>query len=932
MTQAVPPDVAPQEAPPERVAFKRGNDVYLVNADEAALMRPDAGWTRATDADVAAAQRRAEFANNPLLMPIAAVQGALDPFGFSALARGAAQLVGGDEAAAATANALDTIRGTHDIAYTGGQIGSILLPGAAAKAARAAAEGGLLARGGAAALSGLAAPAAATSAIGEAASAAAARAVGATIGEGATGLAARLAQRAIPGAVGGAVEAGIYGAGQAASDLAVKNEPLTAEALAASAGHAALLGAGVGGGIGALSAVGRASADRVAGLLRRETATAERSAVAAEATTAAEREAVRDATETTTRKVVEEPIAAGAAGAADAATAERAANAVDAARNTVGEVLGDSAAGIKDTLIGGVREQVNNLGKALEDAPEALRNWGREQAIKSTGAQSKLLDALEEKGAAVQKRVADMMLKELPAAAGKTELGVVSREGMLEGSKKLLREKWKQMESVLAGADAAAAADATLRPQWNNVLSRYENEIRPALLDNIGGEALAKRADELVADIGARVEDAGFERFHAFRKKFDKKIKWAGKTGESELQDALKGLRGAFEDELQRAVTSAGGAEATAAYVAGKADYEAARWIHDAAKYGTKRLIKNNSISLGDKVTAATGAIIGGMALGPVGAITSLAGAAAGAAANKFARHYGNQFAATMLTKAAEIQGIQGVADRLVTRLDSGIDLAFRAGERAASAPRQASQAARAVRRTVEETTTRTTRERDYQRTVSSVRAAASNERATAERIEQSLAPVAQASPQVARQTVSTVLRGVAFLDSKIPVSAMRADTLTPHLDEPRASQDEKARFMRYARAVNDPVTVVEDLRAGKITREGVEAVRVVYPQLYAQIQQAAVSRLADLKRPISYAQRVQLSILLGVPGDPSLQPKALSALQSTYANGGQSGGMSSPPASGQMAPAGGAPGPQLRQTLKLAQATQTATQALEAE
>lgn len=910
MTQSLP---VPAAAPPERVALRRGADVYTVDAADAPTMLAQ-GFTPASDADVADAQYRASIADSPLAAVSAASLGALRTatFGLSdAAITGAAGALGGEDVRRRTAETLQAFQEAQPTASLAGEAAGLFAPGAALKLARVAEGGSLAARATAGAARALAAPAEGAALAGEAAAAAARRAVGATLGEGATGLAARLAQRAIPGAAQGAVEAGLFGAGQAISQAAIKDEPLTAEAIAAAAGHAALLGGGIGGGIGALSGIGSAAAERAAQALRRETVTAERTAAEAAATRAETRAAEREATETTTRTTVEEPVAG-----AQATPAEQLTNQARGVLGTAREVAGESAQELYDVARGTVREAVQGAREAAANAPEALQAFARERALKSTGALVKEWDELERMGEAVRERTANMLLDEAPAAVGKKSLAQLSRSDIQEAASALKSRATEQIKAPLRAADAAGAA----KPKWDNVLRAYQNDIRPALLDNIGGEALAKRVDELVDDIGERVADASFDRFHRFRAKFDRKIKWAGQTGESEIQEALRGLRGAYEGEVQRALADNVSAEAAQAYRAAKTDYQAAQWLEKAATRGVRRLEQNRSISITDYLTGIVGAGVGGLGLG-------IPMAAAGAVANKVARERGNQILATLATRAADVRGIQGVADRVVTKLDVGLDRVIRAGEAAASAPSRASSVARGVRRTVVETTTKASREKEYQRTVSSVRAAASDERATAQRVEQALGPVASVAPNVSRDAVSTVLRGAAFLNAKIPVAALRADSVSPHLDEPRASADEQARFLRYARAVNDPQTVVDDMAQGKLTREAAEAVRVVYPRLYQQMQATALRRLAELRKPMGYPQRVQLSILLGVPADPSLSPERLSQLQGTYGS----------PVAENAAPSGGGvpsdqPGPQLRNKLTISQEFATATQATEAQ
>ena len=140
MTQAVPPEMAPQAAPAvERVALRRGADVYTVDASEAPLMLRQ-GFEPASDADVADAQRRAEFASNPLANVAAGALGAARTasFGLSdvALTKGA-ELLGGEESRQATARALQTFQEANKPATVAGEAAGLFAPGAAAKLLRA---------------------------------------------------------------------------------------------------------------------------------------------------------------------------------------------------------------------------------------------------------------------------------------------------------------------------------------------------------------------------------------------------------------------------------------------------------------------------------------------------------------------------------------------------------------------------------------------------------------------------------------------------------------------------------------------------------------------------------------------------------------------------------------------------------------------------
>jgi hypothetical protein len=104
------------------------------------------------------------------------------------------------------------------------------------------------------------------------------------------------------------------------------------------------------------------------------------------------------------------------------------------------------------------------------------------------------------------------------------------------------------------------------------------------------------------------------------------------------------------------------------------------------------------------------------------------------------------------------------------------------------------------------------------------------------------------------------------------------------------------ARFMRAYGAVTDPVTaIVRGIAHGTLTRDAVEAVKTVFPRLFAEIQSRVTERIPSLRSTLPYSRRLQLGLLLGVPVDRSMEPSTLSALQGSYASGQgpeQDGGM----------------------------------------
>lgn len=140
------------------------------------------------------------------------------------------------------------------------------------------------------------------------------------------------------------------------------------------------------------------------------------------------------------------------------------------------------------------------------------------------------------------------------------------------------------------------------------------------------------------------------------------------------------------------------------------------------------------------------------------------------------------------------------------------------------------------------------------------------------------LTPVA---PKIAFEVHNTLVRGLQFLSNKLP-RPMNSGSELMFAKPYHPTSIELAKFERYLQAVESPISVLEDLESGSMTREHVEALREVYPAFYRQLQGDVMSYVAE-HQEMPYAKKVQLGILLDVPTDESLQPKAILGLQASF-------------------------------------------------
>ncbi len=150
-------------------------------------------------------------------------------------------------------------------------------------------------------------------------------------------------------------------------------------------------------------------------------------------------------------------------------------------------------------------------------------------------------------------------------------------------------------------------------------------------------------------------------------------------------------------------------------------------------------------------------------------------------------------------------------------------------------------------------------------------------------RLAKSTARIATAAPNIADQMQQTLATATAFLASKLPKPYdSGSGSMFPKEYQPTSM--ELAKFERYLQAVEHPLSTLDDLEKGTLTTEHVEAIKTVYPALYNQIQQQLVDKIGSPEgQSMSYNKRVSLGILLDIPTDESLQPYAISALQSNF-------------------------------------------------
>lgn len=140
-------------------------------------------------------------------------------------------------------------------------------------------------------------------------------------------------------------------------------------------------------------------------------------------------------------------------------------------------------------------------------------------------------------------------------------------------------------------------------------------------------------------------------------------------------------------------------------------------------------------------------------------------------------------------------------------------------------------------------------------------------------------------APNTAQLAADTSQRALGYLASQLPPQPERFGVLDRAAE--RLSPSEAVAFNRKASVVEEPTSLLDQVAAGELTTDEVDAVAAVYPQLLEDIRAQALDQVMALQeenKTLPYETAGQLSTLLGVPMVASYSPEMMAATQALYA------------------------------------------------
>lgn len=145
------------------------------------------------------------------------------------------------------------------------------------------------------------------------------------------------------------------------------------------------------------------------------------------------------------------------------------------------------------------------------------------------------------------------------------------------------------------------------------------------------------------------------------------------------------------------------------------------------------------------------------------------------------------------------------------------------------------------------------------------------------------------ADPDLQDAIAAQTRKGIEFLASKAPRESVLA-SMIPGDGKWHPSKASIEKFSRYVAAVHDPAGVLEDLAHGHVSIESAEALRTVYPKLYAEAQRILLEHAAAFRATLPYSRRVSISLMYQVPVDGTMSQQHMQYL-ATPAPGAQPAG-----------------------------------------
>lgn len=583
-----------------------------------------------------------------------------------------------------------------------------------------------------------------------------------------------------------------------------------------------------------------------------------------------------------------------------------------AATNAGASALGhgvSSLRGAGEEGVGGLRPPRSasspaEAGSFREGIGEMLQKGADVKTIKALGGSTGDIQALERTVRGGFRKVAQDIQGDIEGATGK-RIGFHNRESLNEYANSRLGEMNAERVEIIADLDKNKVGIAPNTSRFSDTVKR--DVLGPAMVRDANGVMIpAPAAEGVVAAVSKfvnQVEAASagkaptFTDWNRWRISLDKQITHEA-INQTPAMAALKEVRTIMEKEFEASAEKAAqqmGTTFVDRYQSIKSLTQSLIKAKELTERGVAKELATNSLGM-----RATMAGLSGLASG--NPLTGLAMGLAG----KVVQDRGDMLAADLLSRAANVMGVQRLAARTNARMATGVAGLLGSKSAAAGLAAPADAGGGFFSELLKDASLGSTRigvagatksRSEFDRRAEAIAALQANPAALSAKVGTMLGPVANASTKLVAAATNKAMGGLTFLADKMPPSRQDPFSLQPQFQAvSRASDSEVAKHARYLEALDNPTIVLTEARKGTLTRDHVDAVKANYPKLYDEMRDQVMRGLVDSKSELPYGRRIQLGILLDIPTDKTLSPEFLTAIQATYSSAEKAGAESPPP------------------------------------
>ena len=146
------------------------------------------------------------------------------------------------------------------------------------------------------------------------------------------------------------------------------------------------------------------------------------------------------------------------------------------------------------------------------------------------------------------------------------------------------------------------------------------------------------------------------------------------------------------------------------------------------------------------------------------------------------------------------------------------------------------------------------------------------------------LANITAQHPQLGQGLMQQALKMQGILAAKLPKARSRKSySLQPEAEPVHMTPVEQLRFARFARGVEDPQSVIDDLADGHLDREALQGMQAAHPHDFADVRNRVAEEVAANGNRLPPSRRRLLGMAFDLESDSALVPETMIAAQDRW-------------------------------------------------